>query len=128
LTWFIHGIDVATGAASLGVKFIGLPSQIRANHTAWRESLPAGLVWKAATAMCLSYLLWVVHGIAHGDPVEIVSQGFGVITTAILAAQAVLCARRSRAAREWEAARVAALHTLTVKRSHLASGLDEYLP
>ena len=93
---FVHLIDLLTGAASLSVKFIGFPSQMRANHAAWRASLPAGLVWKAAAAMCASYALWVIHGLAVHDWVEIASQGFGVVTTGMLTAQAVMCARKAR--------------------------------
>lgn len=80
----LHIFDVLTALASLGVKFIGFPAQIRAG----RQRRP-GLVWQLAAGMCASYLLWVVHGVMHHDWVEIISQGAGVITTAVLLVQAL---------------------------------------
>ena len=89
-------VDLLTGAASLGVKFVGFPSQMRANHKARRQGLPAGMVQRLAAGMCAAYLLWVVDGLVNHDWTVVVGQGFGVITTGILVAQAVMCERRIR--------------------------------
>ena len=89
-------VYMLTGAASLGVKFVGFPSQMRANHKARRQGLPAGMVQRLAAGMCAAYLLWVVDGLVNHDWTVVVGQGFGVITTGILVAQAVMCERRIR--------------------------------
>ena len=93
---FAHLIDLLTGASSLGLKFVGFPSQMRANHKAWRQGLPAGMVWRLAAGMCAVYLLWVLDGLVNHDWTVVIGQGFGVLVTAPLAIQAILCDRRIR--------------------------------
>jgi hypothetical protein len=72
-------ISWATGAASLGVKFVGFPCQVRKGQTNFTF----------AAAACVSYALWVVHGALTRDWTEVLSQGMGVVTTGILVVQAV---------------------------------------
>jgi hypothetical protein len=84
MTW-IHLIDWATGAASFAVKFIGYPAQLRTGQRRRRGVSPA-----FAATMCISYALWVVHGLAGHDLTEVLSQGTGVLTTGVLLAQALI--------------------------------------
>jgi hypothetical protein len=107
-----HLIDVLTALASLGVKFIGFPQQVQANRRAYQLLLPAGLVTGAAAALMVSYLLWVIHGVYHHDPVEYLSQGMGVVLTGWLTVQAVRCNRRAKAAEKWRADEQAACRAL----------------
>ena len=93
---FAHLVDLLTGAASLWVKFGGLTDQVRADHAAWREGRPAGIVLKLAISMFTGYLMWVIDGLVNHDWTVVVGQGFGVITTGILLTQTVVCARRIR--------------------------------
>jgi hypothetical protein len=65
----------------MGVKFIGFPSQLRRNLTEG-----PGTTSTFVLAMCLSYAMWVLHGIAVHDMTEIVSQGLGVLVSASLLA------------------------------------------
>jgi hypothetical protein len=87
MTW-LHLIDWATAAASIGFKVIGFPSQLRRNLTQGR-----GTTTVFACAMCIPYAMWVVHGVANHDMTEIVSQGLGVLVSASLLARP----RRTRA-------------------------------
>lgn len=91
----VHLIDVLTALASLSVKVVGFPTQIREGHRALLARRRAGITWQAAAAMCVSYAVWVVHGLAVHDLVEVWGQGFGVLTTAVMLAQAAVCARRA---------------------------------
>jgi hypothetical protein len=87
VTW-IHLIDWATGIASFGVKFIGFPSQMRRNRVSGRRGNGAGMTVTMAGAMCISYVLWVLHGAVNHDWVEIISQGTGALVTGVLLMQA----------------------------------------
>lgn len=92
MTW-IHVIDWSTGTASFGVKFIGFPAQLRHNRSLHADG-QTGTPVLVAAILCVSYALWVVHGAAHHDLTEMISQGVGVLTTGALLVQ-VLCYRGS---------------------------------
>src|SRR6266704_3965150 len=92
----VHVIDWLTGIASFGVKFIGYPTQMRRNMWSGRAGAGSSLAPTLAAAFFVSYTLWVIHGLAHHDMVEVVSQGIGVLTTGVLLAQAVWYERLKR--------------------------------
>jgi hypothetical protein len=85
----VHLIDWLTGLVSLGVKFIGFPSQVRHNRSRGRNGDGAGMRVLVAGPMCASYLLWVLHGLVNHDLTEVISQGVGAVTTGVLLTQAV---------------------------------------
>ncbi len=69
------------------VKIIGLPDQIRKNY---KRKSTEGISTAFFVLAFFSYLLWTLHGINQADYVLIIGQGFGVITTAIIAFQIIL--------------------------------------
>lgn len=71
-------IDILALLASLGVKLIGFPAQLRAR---------TGMAWQLSAGMCLSYLIWVVQGSLAGDWTLAASQAVGVVLTAALLMQ-----------------------------------------
>ena len=89
MSLLLHAVDITTGTASFGVKFLGFGGQVRSNHARLRAGGRSGVTAGCAAAMCFSYAMWVVHGIAHGDLVEVVSQGAGVVTTGVFLFQAL---------------------------------------
>lgn len=88
-------VDILAMVASLGVKLVGFPAQLRAGRAA-RTAPPCprcggggqGMVWQLSAGMCLSYLIWVVQGAMAGDWTLAISQAIGVALTAALLVQA----------------------------------------
>lgn len=74
-----YTFDALTLLVSLSLKFVGFPAQLRNGQTA----LPF------AVAMLVSYALWVAQGLIAGDWVVVISQGAGVVLTALLVAQSL---------------------------------------
>lgn len=77
-------IGVMTTVVAVLVKVIGLPDQIRKNHS--RQSTE-GLSVTFFLMAFLSYVLWTAYGLLKKDWVVALGQGAGVITTAIIAYQ-----------------------------------------
>lgn len=77
-------IGVLTAIVAVLVKVIGLPDQIRRNHT--RQSTE-GLSTPFFALGFISYLLWTLYGFLKFDWTLVIGQGFGVITMGIIAYQ-----------------------------------------
>lgn len=73
-----------TASVSILVKVIGLPDQIRKNHS--RKSTD-GLSIPFFILSFFAYLLWTVYGFAKKDWVVFYGQGVGMITMGIIALQ-----------------------------------------
>jgi uncharacterized protein with PQ loop repeat len=82
-------------AASVAVKVVGTPDQIRNNH---RRKSTAGLSAWFMVSSLISYALWVVHGVQVHDMALIIGQGLGVIVTGIIVFQIFLYRKKSATA------------------------------
>jgi MtN3 and saliva related transmembrane protein len=80
-------VGVVTTVISILVKIIGLPDQIRKNHT--RKST-TGLSVPFFVLGFVSYALWTLYGALKQDWVLILGQGAGMITMGIIAWQIYL--------------------------------------
>lgn len=77
-------VGVLTTIVAVLVKVIGLPDQIRKNHS--RKSTE-GLSVVFFGLGFLSYFLWTLYGTLKGDWVLILGQGAGMVTMGIIAFQ-----------------------------------------
>lgn len=77
-------LGTITVVLALLVKVIGLPDQIRTNHA--RRST-AGLSTPYFVLSFASYCAWTLHGVLHHDPVVVLGQALGIVTTGILLCQ-----------------------------------------
>jgi len=71
-------VGVLTVMASVFVKLIGLPDQIRKNH---RRKSTRGLSMTFILTSVVAYALWTIYGLLKHDWVVVLGQGAGVITT-----------------------------------------------
>ena len=74
------------------VKVIGFPDQIRKNYN--RKSTK-GLSTTFIVLSFAAYALWTMHGIIRDDPVLIIGQGLGIITTGVILYQIWVYRRNS---------------------------------
>ena len=81
-TELITFVGVITTIVAILVKVIGLPDQIRKNHS--RKSTE-GLSVVFFGLGFLSYFLWTLYGGLKGDWVLILGQGAGMVTMGIIA-------------------------------------------
>ena len=85
-TMLILLIGTLTTIVSVLTKLIGLPDQIRQNHT--RKSTK-GFSTILIILLCSSYTLWTIYGILKEDLFLIVGHGIGIITTGIIIIQII---------------------------------------
>jgi uncharacterized protein with PQ loop repeat len=74
-------VAVATLIASLSVKLIGYPNQIRRIRKAKQLDAVSSLYFKLSF---VTYLLWTIHGILKEDLTLIIGQGIGFVVSGIL--------------------------------------------
>lgn len=74
-------ISTLTVIASLAVKLIGSPSQIRQLIKTKNSESVSLLQW---VLVFTSYVLWLLHGIIKKDITVIVGQGIGIITSGLI--------------------------------------------
>jgi len=70
-----------TVVASIFVKVIGFPHQVRQNY---KRRSTHGLSTPFILTSVLAYTLWTVYGLLKGDWVVVFGQGAGVIITGII--------------------------------------------
>ena len=78
---FEHFISIATVIATLSVKLVGYPAQIRKVAQSRSEG---NLSLTHIGLAFVSYLLWTIHGVLKGDWVIIAGQGLGIVTSGVL--------------------------------------------
>ena len=81
MTDFAAIIAVLTIIFGIVVKVIGFPDQIKKNYN--RKSTK-GLSTTFIVLSFTAYALWTMHGIIRDDPVLIIGQGLGIITTGVI--------------------------------------------
>lgn len=74
-------ISTLTVIASLAVKIIGAPSQIRQIVKTNSSESVSLLQW---VLVFTSYVLWLLHGIIKKDVTVIIGQGIGIITSGLI--------------------------------------------
>ena len=74
-------VAVLTVVFGVLVKFIGFPDQIRSNH---KRKSTEGLSTIFIILSVITYTLWTIHGYFQKDPVLVIGQGIGIITTGII--------------------------------------------
>ena len=74
-------ISTLTVIASLAVKLVGSPSQIRQLIKTKNSESVSLLQW---VLVFTSYVLWLLHGIIKKDITVIVGQGIGIITSGLI--------------------------------------------
>lgn len=84
---FASIIGFLTLIVGILVKVVGLPNQIKKNHT--RKSTEGLSTWFMVLS-CIAYCLWTIHGILQNDMVLVLGQGLGIITTGIILWQIVI--------------------------------------
>jgi uncharacterized protein with PQ loop repeat len=80
-------IAILTTVISVLVKLVGLPDQIRKNHT--RKST-SGLSVPFFVLGLVSYAMWTFYGALKQDWVLIIGQGIGMVTMGVIAWQIYL--------------------------------------
>jgi uncharacterized protein with PQ loop repeat len=74
-------VSLMTVIASISIKLIGEPDQIRRNY---KRRSTVGLSPLLYGLSVLSYSLWTVHGLQTGDMAIIVAQSAGILTSGII--------------------------------------------
>jgi len=74
-------IGVLTTIMGVIVKVIGLPDQIRKNY---QRRSTEGLSTTFMFMTFVAYALWTLHGVMRRDPVLIIGQGLGIVTSGII--------------------------------------------
>ncbi|MFT3947933.1 MAG: SemiSWEET family transporter [Agriterribacter sp.] len=74
-------ISTLTVIASLAVKLIGAPSQIKLLLKTKNSQNISVLQW---ILVVTSYVLWLLHGIVKNDITVIIGQGIGVLTSGVI--------------------------------------------
>ena len=74
-------VSLLTVIASISIKLIGEPDQIRRNY---KRRSTVGLSPLLYGLSVLSYSLWTVHGFQTGDIAIIVAQSVGIVTSGIV--------------------------------------------
>ena len=77
----VSAVGAATVLVSVIIKIVGLPDQIRKNHSRKSTEGQSTLFWILGF---LSYCLWTLYGILKGDAVVVLGQGLGVLTTGVI--------------------------------------------
>lgn len=85
-------VGILTVAFGIIVKIIGFPDQIRKNYN--RKSTK-GLSTTFIVLSFAAYALWTIHGVIRDDPVLIIGQGLGIITTGVILYQIWIYRRNS---------------------------------
>ncbi|OGK17437.1 hypothetical protein A2799_03220 [Candidatus Roizmanbacteria bacterium RIFCSPHIGHO2_01_FULL_39_24] len=80
-------IGALTIAIGIIVKVIGFPDQFRINY---KRKSTKGLSTLFYILAFISYILWTTHGVLQNDPVLIIGQGVGIITTGMIVAQIII--------------------------------------
>ncbi len=91
---FEHFISFATVAATLSVKLIGYPAQIRKIA---RSGSVENLSLTHFALSFVSYVLWTMHGLLKDDWVIIAGQGLGIVTSGVLLGLLLHYGRRAKA-------------------------------
>lgn len=90
---FAQIISVLTVIATLSVKIIGVPAQIRKIHQTGSIENISILYFSLSFS---SYVLWTIHGVLEQDYVIIVGQGIGIVSSGTLLFLLIYHCRRSR--------------------------------
>jgi len=86
----VGGLTIIVGIL---VKILGFPDQFLKNY---RRKSTEGLSTVFIVLAFLSYVLWTVHGFFQNDPVLIVGQGVGILTTGAIVYQIYLYRKKSK--------------------------------
>ena len=92
MTDFAVIIGVLTLVFGIVVKVIGFPDQIRKN---FKGKSTKGLSTTFIVLSFAAYTLWTLHGILRNDPVLMIGQGLGILTTGVILYQIWIYRRNS---------------------------------
>jgi uncharacterized protein with PQ loop repeat len=74
-------VGIAVVVASISIKIVGEPDQIRRN---WMRKSTVGVSPVVYGFGFISYCLWTLHGVLRADPFLILARSVGIITTGIV--------------------------------------------